>query len=599
MAGVQLPSLNRIEPSAAQPKNDRINMKVQDQGAQILNRTQAITQVGHAVGDIYQKYEDDKIEQLGTQVDQEYSAWNNAELQSIGAKVKEGADPTDLYADYDKRAQEKYDEIISRRPDISERVRRHVTGRLDRSVSTQNVAVLKQRGAHQEIYSNNVFEAGVKSKKDNLSITAGYVQKGDQSSYLMYDQNISDIKTMIAKRGMNNGTVKRLPDDAKTFSHAYMDDEGKVVKVSMNDFAKQRAAKEISEGVKSSLDVMIAGGQVETAKEMREKYKDYLDPASTAKVDNKIANKSRKQDAYKFIGSLNGKSDEAKVEAIEKIQDPELRSEALKIKDADDAKLESMRKRKDKVNYDTFANRVIEKMSSDQPYNGLADLEADPLYDQTWDNLSPKSKLAIQEMVLAPKNSDPDAELRVQSLFLGNGDKQIDTITPEDFARETVGLSKSAKAKYTNMYLSLRTQTEGEKRAMYKQAGDMLTKQFLADGHIKKDKYGNINQKDNKVVVEANNKLIQHLSTQYGAFNPAQLQKFVKDFSADEIKGKVFNPQSRTPAVKPPDKAAPAGQIKIGRTQYNNLVRLYSKKNNGTIPEPNDPKFINFVQQNL
>ncbi len=174
-------------------------------------------------------------------------------------------------------------------------------------------------------------------------------------------------------------------------------------------------------------------------------------------------------------------------------------------------------------------------------------------------------------------------------------------MTPEAFAEYTTGLNSADKRKYTNMYESLRNQSEGEKRSTYNQAGKMLEDQLLLDGHIKRNSYNKIAGDDEKTLIEARQELTKHLSTQYGTFTPAQLQDFVKSYSAAKIKGKIFNPPSRIPTgdKKPAPKAPPSQQIKITRTQLNNFVRLYSKKNGGVTPEQTDPKFLNFVQQNL
>ena len=74
---VSIPRLNRSEPSQALPQNDRINMRVNAQASTILNQTQAVTGVIDKGADVYQQYENDKIETLSNQAEREYSAWNN------------------------------------------------------------------------------------------------------------------------------------------------------------------------------------------------------------------------------------------------------------------------------------------------------------------------------------------------------------------------------------------------------------------------------------------------------------------------------------------------------------------------------------------
>lgn len=591
---VSIPHLNRIEPDDTMPQNDRINMRVRDQASNILGRTEEIESLGNKGMDIFQQAENDTIDTVSSTVESDYTSWNNAELEKL-KKIK--GDPTVHYAQYEERAKQKREDILKQYSNVSDRVKRHTTSRFDKVVGNQSIVANKQRGAQQETWENDSFEAAVKLKKDSLPVNAGYVQVGDASSYSMFEDGMREIKTLISKRGLKQGTVTRLPDDAEKYSHSFVDDDGKTVKVSMTDVAKQRTAKELSEGVKNSIDVLIASGQMDAARDMQEKYKGYIDPVSQVKIDKKFETAGRKDEAYKFVAGLRGKASGDQMATIDSIQDPELRSEVLKIKDADDRRIESMRDRKAKRNYETLATKVLERQNSDQPFHGLADLENDPLYKQTWDNLNPKQKKAVVEMVSAPKESNPKSELRMQNLFLGSGDKQIETMTPEEFAEETVGLSKASKTKYTNLFMSLRVQTEGEKRAMYTQAGNMLRDQLLADGHIKRNDYNKIAGDDEITLIKANEKLMQHLASQTGTFRPEQLQKFVKDFSAAEIKGKVFNPQPKSVLKPKSDTTSRTPDVKVSGDEMIKLKRKY-RSEKGKFPSPNDTDFLEYVKRN-
>lgn len=595
---VSIPRLKEIGQAPALPQNDRLNIQVKDNSNLIQAQTGAVAQLGDKVGDIYQAYENDKIDQLSSVAEQEYDSWNKQALAKL--KAHEG-DPTDAYVEYDKQSKQKRDDILNARPDLNDRVKRHFTARLDKTVGKAGIAADYQRGMQQEVYANNVFESTVKLKKDSLPVAAGYVQADDPSTFTMFDDGMTDIKTLVAKRAVSKGTATRLADDAPDdapYSHKYLDDDGKIVRVNMGPIAKQRVAKELSEGVVSSIDVLVSSGNVEAAKQMQEKYKGYITHTAAAKLEKKFKATGAKDEAFNVIGSLKGKSDDEQLRVIDSISDPEVRSEALKIKDTDDKRIVALKERKEKSNYNVLAKNILEKQNSDNPYYGMADLEADPIFKQTYDKMNAKQQQAVIEMVEAPKESSEKALLKVQGLFLGGSEETIETMTPEDFAERTVGLSKADKKKYTNMFVSLRAQTEGEKRSMYTQAGNMLRDQLISDGLIQRNSYNKIAGDDEKTLIEAQQELTKALGSQYGSFNPAQLQQFVKDYSAAKVKGKVFNPESRKPAVKGETKPSTGGQIKMNRAEYNNLVRLYSKKNNNEIPNQNDPKFVNFVQQN-
>jgi hypothetical protein len=593
---VSVPKLNRLDPAPAMPQNDRIRFQANDHASEIMQTTNAIVGVVDKVDQIHYEYENDAIDKLSQEHEQEYTAWNNQKLESL--KNYEG-DPTDAYVKYDEEAAAKKSEILSRREDLNERVKRHVGSRFEKTYANQNIVAMKQRGAQIEGYENKTFEASVGLKKNNLAVNAGYIQKDDDSSYLMFDQGLGEIRDTIVRQALKKGTAVKVEDENAPSNYAFRDDDGNVVRVNLTPLAQARIAKDTSEGVKNSIDVMINGGRLEEARQMQEKYKAYLDPVGGSKLQKKLQNADRKTEAYTFMAGIKNKSPEAQISAIDGLKDLELRSEVLKIKDSDDAKLQSMRTRKEKKNYETLADRVIEKMNSSEPYYGIADLENDPIFKATEGNLGAKQKKAIYEMVQTPKDTNPKSEARVQDLFLGNDpEKTIDKISAAEFQEYTVGLSKADKTKYTNMYNSLRINTASEERQMYKRAGTFLRDQFIVDGHITRDRFNRISGEDEKTLIKAQNKLMDIMSTQGTITNDKQLKDFVKDFSVAEIKGKVFNPEPKNAFRAKNDTTNTAKDIKISPEEITRLKRQFYRENK-YFPTTSDEKFKNYVKQNI
>lgn len=597
----QIPTLERIQQTKVMPQNDRINMKVQDQGAQILQRTEQISGIVDKGLQMYDMYEKDKIEQISNAAEQEYTKWNNEQLSKL--KSIQG-DPTKAYAEYDKAVAQKKADMIAARPDYGENVMKNVSGRLDKVISHQSVAADHQRGQQQEIYSNNLYESTVKMHKDGLAVNAGYIAKDDPTSFTMFDQKVGDVKTTIAKRGLKVGTATQLPDDYEGKpDHVYVDDDGKVVKVSMSPLAKSRFTKEISEGVNSSLDVLISTGRVEEARELQKRYGGVLNPKQAAKIESKFENASRKTESYQFLNSIKGLDEENQFDKIENIKDPQLKSEVLKIKDADDRRISNMRTRKEKMNYDTLGDHVLKKMMSDQPYNGIAELEADPVFGQTYENMSVKQKIAVREMVEAPKNDNPKSLAKVQELFLSDDDGVPDVfkMSPTDFALATSGLSSSTKKKYDNLYMSMVGQTEGEKRSMYKSAGSILKNQMIADGHIELNAYGKLDEDNQKILTNANNKLINYMSTHPNLRDDAKIIEFVKQNSAQLIKDRAFNPNVEKSTKRKVASGEGGGDVKITKQQLVDFQREFraDKTQGGYFPPLTDPKFEAFVKRKM
>ena len=609
---VQIPELKRIQPSRSLPANDRINLKVDSQASNILNQTQGVTALAKEGADLYYDIEDSKIQQLSLTAEQEYSSWNTGALQKL--KTIEG-DPTDAYVEYDKLAKEKRDEILNARPDLNERVKSHLTSNLDKSVGAQNLAAMKQRGAQQETYDNNNYEAGIKLKKDGLSTSASYIRKDDPGSFMPMDDGINDIRTTIAQRGLVKGTVTKVADDSKDYNHIYKDADGKIVKVKMSDIALQKTAKETAEGVGASINSMIAAGYTEEAQAAYDRYKPFLDTKYKTTLENKFHTTAVKGTAFNEVGRIEAMPQGNRLAEAEKISDPQVRSEVLKILDTNDARRAHFKKRREDANFEVLGSRVLEKMNSDNPYFGISDLENDPTFKATYDRLDVKGKKAVMEMVKAPKETNPNAEIGVQNLLLGTDpNADINAVTPAQFQKMTVGLNKADKTKYTNMYNRLKQETSGEERSKNKRAEQFLQQQLIADKYISKNDYGKFTGKSEVKLIEARNEMFQFLETAPKNMSDNELLKYVQKYSADKVKGEVFTPPERkvftetttqtipspaNNAVVPPTKVKAPVNPEDGLPQTQKLqLRQKFKKEFGRWPVLDSADYLNYVKKN-
>lgn len=588
MGNTTIPRLNRAEPSSGLPKNDRINMNVQSQGQQIMQTTNAIAGVAEAGMDIYQKAENQKIETLGNLAEQEFTAWNNEQL----AKLKNiQGDPTDAYKAYDDSVKKKREEMLSARPDLNERVKNYYQTKIDRTIASQNVVALKQRGAQQETFDNNVFENTIKLKKESMTAVAGDPE--------LFDMNIRDIKDAIVKRGLKQGTVKildekaEIPKDGGTLRyHTYQDADGKVVRAELSDLAVQRFVKERAEGIKSSIEVLTASGRVAEAKEMREKYGDALDSLSKTKVDTKLTKVGRKEEAAEFLAENDGLDAEEFEKAVDDLStDPLLQAEVLKLKAGKEKSLDQLRTLSEKRNYDYLMKDLMERQKSERPFASIAELENDKKFALVFDRLNAKQQKAVIEMVESPKESDPKAIARMQENFFTG---KIYDMDPADFQAELVGMDKAEKAKWNTRYFNAKSDTAGEKRATYGIANKLLTDGLVEAGFIERDDRNKITGEDADILYRARANMIEVMD-HLGPQSPEQLQQLVKKFTAKEIKDKAFkSPQVSVDAVKKKKtgpKTLTEQQLRDMKVKFRNK---YSR-----FPRPDDQKLFDaFVQAN-
>lgn len=584
---VNLPKLNRLE-RAPRAKADRLNFQVKDQGALIQRNVSNLSNVVDQGLQVYQDVEDNKITQLSNEAENEYSQWNADQLNKLRA-IK--GDPTDAYQAYEKAEKEKVQEMQNSRPDLNDRVQRHVNSNFGKVQDTQRISVLKQKGLQQNTYENNLFESTLKLQKNDLPVNAGFIRKEEPATFFPFDQKIQTMKDTIVKRGLRDGTARKLDKNAKSWGHQYHNGD-EWVKVQVDPIAQQRIAKEVNEGVFNSINVMINSGYPEEAKMVMDKYSKSLDGRSRAILLKKFDVDKTTQTAHANLEQLKGKTPEQQTNHLEGLAEGPVKDEMLKIKASNDNRIEDMRERSSKANYNELANHMIAKMNSNQPFYGQADLEADPKYKETWDKITdPKQKKAILESLEPPKNTKVGSEIGIQDLFFGNNpDFQVETMSPSEFATFTVGLNKKDKSRYTGMFNKLRVESAGEQRATHKRAGQFAVNALLKHEEIEKDKFGKYDEDDTITIIDAQNALMDHLADQKGVFSDKELRVFVDEYVASTIDKKPFVP------TRSNFRKGIVEKLELTPRERSNF-KVEFKREKGYIPKANSREFVNFVKE--
>lgn len=490
---VQVPRLRNTANIGRTATGGRIRVRAQDSSQSILGRTKAISQLVETGANVYETYENRKITQLSQEADREYSNWHDQELQKL-TKVT-GTDPTEAYADFEKRSDEKYQEILNKRPDLSGRVKKGLESNLGRIRNNAKVQMMKQRGLQTETYKNNLYKSTLNLTRDKLATNVSNVRKGEQG---IYDQHLHDLKTTIAKRSLENGAAKLLPPDAKSWGHKYINESGQEVKISWEQLGRDEVNREFDESIFNSIKSAIDGGEKDQAKVAFEKYKQFLSPKSISKINKQLEEESVKEDAFEIVSKIEAKPKDEQTTAIKNIKDPEVKSEVIKIVEANDRRLTNLRKRREDRNFEE-TQKVLDQMERSGQLNGMADVEANPQIRGMWDNLSHKQKKAIEERVKSPKNSKEESLIRVHNLFLGNDPqfKSVRDVTPAKFQEYLVGLNAADRNKMTTRYLNRTSaQDTNQQDVRYNKLAKRLRSKLIAQELIKIDDFGKIGKRD-------------------------------------------------------------------------------------------------------
>jgi hypothetical protein len=598
---VTIPRLQRIAPSKDLPSNRRIQAKAQDQSANILQRGKQISALGERAVEINRAYEDSKIDSLSSEANQKYAEWNVQKLQEL--KNHKG-DPTDAYAQYDVEEKEFFDNVLGDKPDINERVRKGLTANLAKSQNSNRIKVLKQRGFQKEVYEHNLFTSDLDLNKQELSVSASYIEKGDKTSTIQFNEGLNNIRTLVAKNAIRTGTAEEIEDDAKG-DHRYKDADGNEIRVKLSNAAKAKTYTEMNKGVVNSVDVLIASGKTGEARNMMDDYSLYIDAKSKAKFEKRLKVNESENEARTFLQNIRGKTPDEQVRLIEGIKDSETRSEAIKIKHLDSTKLKALKKNSENKNYERVHGVVDQLRDSGQLYTekSITDHPEIKMILQKA-SLNPTQMRVLREEFKSPKISEDKALDRVTDIFLG-GDLQ--KMTSAQLSEAMVGLSKSDKSKFRTKFLSRTSDKKGAERTsqIYNRSKSLLTDKMYASGMIE-NVDGFLDDDDFLKLKKAKVELLEYLDNAELGDKPSMgtINSHIDDFIKSKKKESIFDKvsfgnwfKSKVPAKKSNSKKARRNPLE-GEDTFEWQRRYKKERGLSTPPRDNDPDFLNYVREN-
>ena len=485
------------------------------------------------------KAEDDKISSAGTENESTFRNWDNLKLQDT--KRIQG-DPTSAYVQRDVEVKAKHAEILKGYENSSERVKAGVKAKLDQVVRDQNYQAAKQSGAQQDTYKNNIFESQVEMDKNSTSENAGYIQKGDDSSYIKFNKSLNDIGTTVSKRAVEKGSGEVVDKNSKDFNHAYIDESGELVKIKLNDNAQLRIAQETDDAISNSITAMIDSGYTEEAREAFEKYQGRMTEESKGKVNKKFTTTSSRKQAGQFLTGINGKSEEEKKVAINSIDDVSLKNDVLKLENSIKVQTKKKKTLQNEMNTEALLSDANSAMESDLPPTWY-EYQGSPAYKARYDLLDDKGKQLVREAIESPKHSNSSALFKVQNAFYDDAQMEaFATMTRTQFDREYLaGLTSSDKRKFGSRFDKLQKDpSNSEMRASMNFAGNEIERQLTKSDLISKTRKGKYSSKEQEIINLAQKEYDSYIETSGKRLNPEESKKVIKEMTATAIRGDAW-----------------------------------------------------------
>ena len=501
---VSIPRLKQIQPSSGLPSNDRINLNVRDQSANIQNRTNQLVNLGDTALKVDKAYEDDKIDTLSSEANQAYNEWSVQKLQEL--KNHKG-DPTDAYAQYDLDEKEFFDGLRDSRPNLNERVRNGVESKLAKSQGSQRIRVLEQRGYQKEVYENNLFESDVKLDKKHLSVDISRFKLENATTTFPFDRRLIDLKEKIVKRGIKQGTAEIVDDPDSPANYTYTNEDGEEIRVKVSDTVTNRVNKETSEGVYEALNTMITSGELDKAKALNVKYAPHLTSTQRTRINTKLGKEDIKKQASEKLAKLSKLTEEKKIQAIENEKDPVMKKEMASLKLHGDNAIKSLRNNL----YDNNTKKAL-TIIAEMDKQGKVISERSITEDKKLKALMSEGRMSStqREMILerfnTPKISRDSSVAKLSKLKRGKIEgMDISTMPVEKFQEFLVGLDETDKRREMNSFNKMNdvmktSKTKGQSYLSTQSNGLKLLKIKLNSRVFKVKSNANLSKRDKKVM---------------------------------------------------------------------------------------------------
>lgn len=573
---VQIPRLKEITPKTPESVG-RIDVQLPDPTHAIAQQTTAVEHIGGQLADFNQSIENNAIDTEVTKREIELKSRMNKRVNGDGQTsgiIHQKGDPTPLWKQFDEQTKSDYDEL-SNAENMSPAGQQLLQKRLGNAVDQFEVQKLAVQGSQYAKYDQDVYNADIYLKKNDLMKNASVILPNDSGSMSAFDKTVGDIRHTVLKQGLKNGNV--VPDD--NGNALYIGEDGKEMRVTVGASTQMELKKELSDGIYKASDVLVKSGNLEAAKAVHDKYGDNIDAVNQEKFATEFKKEDKNAQAYKAAGQAEQLGPQGAEKLFNKL-DPEIADQARKIRHERNTLRDEDIKRVSTNSYNQIVNIIADKQNNGQGFAGPIQMENDKTIKLLMGNVTDaRQKEAIYAAVSdGPKISSPDAVVKFQNLLVSRDDAHPDGLrglSPEDLNQYLSGLSKSDRLVAKTKWTSLNTETGAQQNERYKVGAKRLESTLIALNYLQPDPYnGHITGDDQAKLNAATASLTNDLDAHGpGPMSPKELTDFVDKKAAAIKKGEVFQPAPR-PTFQGTAKSAPTPAIAPAKVQGQGSVLL-------------------------
>lgn len=554
---VQVPTLNR-NAEQDQASTGRVDFKPIDTSAGNNLVNKAANSLADKVGDFVVAEQKNTADTKANEAAVKYHQYLEQAFEGDGGVKYVKGDPTDAYKQFDENSKNKYNEILNENPDLpsytKDAIKAKLGGVVAKFYDKKTTAFGKQSADYTTSVTNSAVDIG---KQGLLDATTGY-DPSKPETQVAFEKQLMEIEDLRTKEGLKNGTAKEIKDA-----------DGKVIGYKNDPILNRQLAKDLSDGVYGAINNLNAAGDVETAKHLTEKYKQYLDIGNRAKIEKETLKASQDADAKDAFSSVQSLPAAQAMASLEKIKDPDVQEKAMKLLDDYQRRQKNALDRGQKNNYDAAANYVLDRQKNN-PFVSASEMEDDPMIKRLMgigeqDRMDPKQRLALQHLVQQPKESDISKLSEVQQMMI---DGKFKGMSAQEFNLNVASLNKSDRTRITTQWMKQNDSSKTGEAQEVKWMGTRLREEMNNAGLIKRNAFGKYSNTDINKITAATNDLIDGHDKLPPGLSLKDQNDYVKKFVADHLKEGGAIPQAPVPikfnggGSKPTPSVAPISAVK-------------------------------------
>lgn len=521
---VQIPKLNRFEPQQTQSVG-RSEIQAPNLAAIAQPQMNAVMNIAEQQTAYFQKQEDNAIDTAAKAAANEYNIYLNQELNK--ARQFQG-DPTKVYAQFDEMRASKYEEILNKNPDISERGKSAIAGELSQVASNYQIKKDTAYAGQYYDYDKKVTQDSANLKSQDLMTAASYVDPTNPESFRAIDALINGIAIDYKNHGEKFGAVSR-------------DEAGNQM---ATDGINLQIGETVSKGLVSAINNLNDSGRPDVADAVYAKYYKYIDSAKQDDVLKGIRSEQRLIKVLSTVPSLVGKDSDQ----VDRILNKEFKNDPIGKEKAYQAlssrinKKENIEQNIAKESYSRSYNRLSQVMNSKNPYANSFDLENDPVIRKEMDKMTPAQIQSLKKMIKAPDTSNITVKNKFYTSF-ANG--ELKGMSPETLNESIAGMNKSDRTKAETLWKKYNApETTAEEVRMMNNVSSKLVPQLQAVGYVKRNSFNKYSNADQIKITQAQDELIAEMEKLPSTASYKDQLEFIKQFAATKKKQDTFKSDS-------------------------------------------------------